>query len=119
MPTAWLSTGKGTEVGADPRLALIIHLMAATLAGRDMVLFTFGDTELKDKLCREGKEVALTLFQHQISLNTSPQVAQISDYGGGEDQRLGENCTQLQEQCSQLQFIPPHSRLNIRLPRRC
>ena len=91
--------------------------MAATLADRDMVLFTFGDTELKDKLCREGKEVALTLFQHQISLNISPQVAQISYYGGGEDQRLGEHCPQVQEQCFQLQSTQPHSRLNTRLPR--
>ena len=61
-PTAWLATGKGTEVGADPCLALVIHLMAATLAGRDMVLFTFGDTELKDKLCREGKRLHLHYF---------------------------------------------------------
>ena len=61
-PTAWLATGKGTEVDADPRLASIIQLMAATLADRDMVLFTFGDTELKDELYREGREVALTYF---------------------------------------------------------
>ena len=60
--TAWLATGTGTEVGADPCLALVIHLMAATLAGRDMVLFTFGDTELKDKLCREGKRLHLHYF---------------------------------------------------------
>ena len=64
--TAWLATGTGTEVGADPCLALVIQLMASTLAGRDMVLFTFGDTELKDELYREGKEAALTYFSSKF-----------------------------------------------------
>ena len=54
-PTAALATGTGTMGGSDPYLTLAIHLMAATLAGRDMRLFTFGDTRLKDDLQRLHK----------------------------------------------------------------
>ena len=54
-PTAALATGTGTNGGADPYLTLVIQLMAASLAGRDMRLFTFGDTRLKDDLQRLHK----------------------------------------------------------------
>ena len=44
---------------AEPYLTLVIHLMAATLAGRDIQLFTFGDTRadrVKEDLYRDGQK---------------------------------------------------------------
>ena len=52
-PTAALAMRRGAE--GDPYLVLVIQLMAATLAGRDIMLFIFGDTELKDELYREAR----------------------------------------------------------------
>ena len=54
-PTAALATGTGTGTkggAADPYLTLVIQLMAASVAGRDIKLFTFGDAKLRDDLER-------------------------------------------------------------------
>ena len=53
-PTAALAMRRGAE--GDPYLVLVIQLMAATLSGRDIMLFAFGDAELKEDVYREGLE---------------------------------------------------------------
>ena len=50
--------------GGDPRLKLLIQLMAASVAGRDLAYFTFGDEELT----REGGRLYNKLVEEEVTV---------------------------------------------------
>jgi len=50
--------------GGDPRLKLLIQLMAASVAGRDLAYFTFGDEELT----REGGRLFNKLAEDEVTV---------------------------------------------------
>ena len=50
--------------GGDPRLKLLIQLMAASVAGRDLAYFTFGDEELT----REGGRLYNKLVEDEVTV---------------------------------------------------
>ena len=53
-PTAAVATGNWGcgAFGGDPRLKALIQLMAASVVGRDVAYFTFGDAKLRDDVAR-------------------------------------------------------------------
>lgn len=68
-PVATGNWGCGAFRG-DARLKSLIQLMVCTVAGRDMVYFTFGDYELKNEL----HKIYMFLSEHQIKICKHLQV---------------------------------------------
>ena len=53
----------------NPQLKVLLQLMAATVAGRSVVYFTFGDTELRDNvsemywhLVQQNVDIGMTIY---------------------------------------------------------
>ena len=72
-PTAAVATGNWGcgAFGGDPRLKALIQLMAASVVGRDVAYFTFGDTKLRDDVARMhrflvAKQVKIGALVHII-----------------------------------------------------
>ena len=72
-PTAAVATGNWGcgAFGGDPRLKALVQLMAASVVGRDVAYFTFGDTKLRDDVARMhnflvAKQVKIGALVHII-----------------------------------------------------
>ncbi|CAL7952395.1 unnamed protein product [Xylocopa violacea] len=48
----------------DPKLKVLLQLMAAAITGRSMVYFTFGDTNLRDEIA----EIYIHFIKHEINI---------------------------------------------------
>lgn len=55
----------------NPKLKVLIQLMAAAVAGRSMVYFTFGDTNLRDEVAK----MYAHLVQHDIDIGKNTDIA--------------------------------------------
>jgi poly(ADP-ribose) glycohydrolase len=58
----------------NPQLKVLLQLMAASVAGRSMVYFTFGDTSLRDSIA----EMYWHLVRHDIDIGKQELLSMIS-----------------------------------------